>query len=128
MRVYLDACCLQRPLDDRSQLRVNLEAEAVLTILALVESGDLDLISSEALEFEVERTPDSERRDAAREILKLAKQTLRLDEDIETDAIALVESGIKALDSLRLAFAARANVEYFRTCDDRLRKKAERLK
>jgi hypothetical protein len=33
MRVYLDACCLQRPLDDRSQPRVNVEAEAVLTIL-----------------------------------------------------------------------------------------------
>src|SRR5262245_63449880 len=72
MRVYLDACCLQRPLDDRSQPRLNLEAEAVLTILGMVESGDLELISSDALEFEVDRTPDSERRGAAKEILRLA--------------------------------------------------------
>jgi predicted nucleic acid-binding protein len=128
MRVYLDACCLQRPLDDRTQPRVNLEAEAVLTILGLVENGDLELISSEALEFEVERTPDAERRGAAREILKLASQVIRLDDDIETEAEALVESGIKPVDALHLAFASRAEVEYVCTCDDKLRKKALRLK
>jgi len=51
MRVYLDACSLQRPLDDRCQPRVNIEAEAVLTILRLVESGQVELLSSEALEY-----------------------------------------------------------------------------
>lgn len=61
MRVYLDACSLQRPLDDRSQPRVNLEAEAVLTLLRLVEDGQLELVSSEVLEFEVDRTPDAQR-------------------------------------------------------------------
>src|SRR3954454_14797766 len=64
MRVYFDACCLQRPLDDRSQPRVNLEAEAMLTILGLVENGDLELIASVALEFEVDRTPDSRRSES----------------------------------------------------------------
>jgi predicted nucleic acid-binding protein len=128
MRVYFDACCLQRPLDDRTQPRVNLEAEAVLTILGLVEHGDLELISSEALEFEVERTPDSERRGSAKEVLKLASQAFRLNDDIESEAAALVESGIKPLDALHLAFASHAEVEYLCTCDDKLRKKAQRLK
>jgi len=40
----------------------------------------------------------------------------------------MVESGIKPLDALHLAFAAQAEVEYFCTCDDKLRKKAQRLK
>jgi hypothetical protein len=31
-RVYLDVCCLNRPLDDSSQDRIRLEAEAVLLI------------------------------------------------------------------------------------------------
>jgi predicted nucleic acid-binding protein len=128
MRVYLDACCLQRPLDDRSQPRVNVEAEAVLTILRLVEHGDLELVSSDALEFEVERTPDAQRRDSAREILKLAKGTIRLDDDIESQAAALVESGFKPLDALHLALAVHGEVEYFCTCDDKLRKNAQRLK
>lgn len=128
MRVYLDACCLQRPMDDRSQPRVNLEAEAVLTILGLVENADLDLISSDAIEFEVERTPDPERRAAAKEILKLATETIRLDDSIETDAAVFVESGFKPLDALHLAFASRAEVEYLCTCDDKFRKKAQRLR
>jgi predicted nucleic acid-binding protein len=128
MRVYLDACSLQRPLDDRSQPRVNLEAEAVLTILRLVENGNIALVSSEALEFEADQTPDAQRRAAGKEILKLADQTLRLAEEVENAASALVEAGIKPLDALHLAFASRAGVEYFCTCDDRLRKKAQRLK
>ena len=33
MRIYFDTCILNRPLDNRSQLRVALEAEAILGIL-----------------------------------------------------------------------------------------------
>ena len=98
--VYLDACSLQRPLDDRAQPRVNLEAEAVLTILGLIESGDLKLISSDVLEFEVNRNPDSERRGAAKEILKLASEAIQLEDDIETAAAALVKSGFTPLHAL----------------------------
>jgi hypothetical protein len=128
MRVYLDACCLQRPLDDRSQPRVNLEAEAVLTILGLVENANLELISSDALEFEVQRTPDSDRRGAAKEILKLASETIRIDDSIEADAAAFVASGFKGPDALHLSFALHAEVEYLSTCGDRFRTKARRRK
>jgi predicted nucleic acid-binding protein len=128
MRVYFDACSLQRPLDDRSQPRINLEAEAVLTILGLVERGRLELISSEALEFEVERIPDRERRASAEKILKLARETIHLNDEIESDADNMVQLGIKPLDALHLACASQGEVEYFCTSDDKLRKKALRLK
>ena len=39
MLLYLDMCSLQRPLDDKTQLRIALEAEAVLGILALCQAG-----------------------------------------------------------------------------------------
>lgn len=39
--LYLDCCALQRPFDDRSQLRVATEAEAVLKLVELFEAGDL---------------------------------------------------------------------------------------
>ena len=32
MLLYLDLCSLQRPLDDKTQLRIALEAEAVLVV------------------------------------------------------------------------------------------------
>src|SRR5688572_2939138 len=128
MRVYLDACSLQRPLDDRSQPRINVEAEAVLTILRLVEAGQLELLSSEALEFEIDRIPDAERQARAHEMLKLAAQTMELVDEIQTHAQALIRSGVKPLDALHLAFASWAKLDYFCTCDDRLLKKSKRLK
>jgi predicted nucleic acid-binding protein len=60
----------------------------------------------------------------AKEILNLASRRIRLNEDIESEATALVEFGFKPLDALHLTFAAHADVEYFSTCDDKLLKRA----
>ncbi len=127
MRIYLDVCSLQRPLDDRSQPRVNIEAEAVLTILELVESGHLELLSSEALQFEVDQTPDADRKASVREILELASHTILLVDEIEAHAESLIKAGIKPMDALHLASASRAQADYFCTCDDRLLKKCQKL-
>ena len=40
MKVNLDACCLNRPFDDQTQIRIYLESEAVLTILYRCEIGE----------------------------------------------------------------------------------------
>jgi hypothetical protein len=37
IKVYLDLCAIQRPLDTLNQVRIVLEAEAVLGILALCD-------------------------------------------------------------------------------------------
>jgi len=62
MRIYLDMCSIQRPMDDHVQLRVRLEAEAVLKILALCEAGEAELLDSEALRLETEGNPHPIRR------------------------------------------------------------------
>lgn len=49
MRLYLDNCCLQRPLDDQTHPRIRVETEAVFAMLAAVQAGDQRLVSSEAL-------------------------------------------------------------------------------
>jgi predicted nucleic acid-binding protein len=128
MRIYLDACSLQRPLDDRTQPRVNVEAEAVLTILRLVESGDLELLSSEALEFEIARIPDVHRQARAGEMLKLASQVLEVTDEMEALADAFIKAGIKPMDALHLASASWTKADYFCTCDDKLLKKSKKLK
>jgi hypothetical protein len=53
LAVYLDSCCFCRLLDDPSQYRVRLETEAVITILECCDRGEMSLISSDALEFEL---------------------------------------------------------------------------
>jgi predicted nucleic acid-binding protein len=128
MRIYLDACSLQRPLDDRGQPRINVEAEAVLTILALAESGDLELLSSEVLEFEIANIPDVQRQARARELLKLASHVVTVTDEIEAQAAALVKSGIKAIDALHVAAASSTKADYFCTCDDQLLRKGKKLK
>jgi hypothetical protein len=62
MKVYFDTCSLNRPLDNKGQLRVALEAEAVLGVLAKCETGEWTLVSSEVLKLEINRNPQPERR------------------------------------------------------------------
>ena len=127
MRIYLDCCSLQRPFDDKSQPRIAVEAEAVLVILALCESGRLNLISIDALLFEIGRIPDQDRKDDAWAILKIATEAVALTPEIEDLARRLGASGLKPLDALHLAFASDSKVDYFCTCDDKFLKKAKSL-
>jgi hypothetical protein len=51
--VYFDTCSLQRLLDDKIQVRIALEAEAIAAVLTLCEQGQIGLISSTVLQFEL---------------------------------------------------------------------------
>ena len=62
MRIYLDMCSLQRPLDDAIQLRVRVEAEAIVSVLAFCQAGKAELITSDALLFEASACPDRRTR------------------------------------------------------------------
>ena len=127
MKVYLDTCSLQRPLDSKTQIRIILEAESVLGILALCEQGAVDLIASDALVFEVERNPNLARQGYALEVLAQAGAFVELDKQVEKRARELHLRGIKPLDALHLASAEAAGADYFCTCDDELLRKARSL-
>ena len=120
-------CCLQRPLDDKAQLRVLVEAQAVLGLLAFCETGDVDLIASEALVFEADASSDAVRRDFAVQTISKATQFIQTDAPLKAQAQKFMESGIKPLDALHLASAIRAQADYFCTCDDRFLRKARSL-
>ncbi|MBF0471939.1 MAG: hypothetical protein HQL48_11285 [Gammaproteobacteria bacterium] len=62
MQIYLDNCCLNRPFDDQSHLRIHLESEAIKAILKQCDSGDWQLMVSDVLLFEIAKTPDQEKR------------------------------------------------------------------
>jgi predicted nucleic acid-binding protein len=127
MRIYLDMCSLQRPFDDKKQLRVRMEAEAVLGVLALCQAGKVDLIASDALVFETDANPDAVRRDFAAEAIAKAARLVTLNNEIKARAQSYTAAGVKPLDALHLASAVEAQADYFCTCDDRLLKKARSL-
>src|SRR5580704_14161553 len=60
MLVYLDMCCLKRPFDDQSQMRIRLETEALLGLLAM-EPDTLQFVRSAALHIENSLNPVPER-------------------------------------------------------------------
>jgi len=124
MLIYLDMCCLQRPLDDWSQFRVRLEAEAVLSIIKVCESGQAALVSSDALEFELERNPYPVRKAHAIDILAKAQTVIRITTEIESLSRTLIKSGLKPLDALHFASAVNSGVDFFCSCDDRLLRRA----
>jgi len=125
VRIYLDTCSLQRPLDSRTQIRIALEAEAVLGILDLCEAHRFELVSSDVLLFETRRNPNKTRLEYALALLSSASVFVPLDRAVEDRARQLHASGIRPLDALHLASAEAIRADYFCTCDDDLRRKAQ---
>ena len=125
MKVYLDMCSLQRPLDTKTQLRVVMEAEAILSILALCESGYAELLASDALVFETAQNTHPVRKQYAFGILAMATQFVFTDSRVETRARAFHAIVIKPLDALHLASAVEAQADYLCTCDDRFLRRAK---
>jgi predicted nucleic acid-binding protein len=126
-KIYLDTCSLQRPLDTRSQIRIALEAEAVLGLIGLLELGRMQLIASEVLKFEVSKNPKQDRRQFAMAVLSKATIYVPLDDAVETRAELFVQHGLKPLDALHLASAEMGKADYFCTADDGILKKTRRI-
>lgn len=123
-RVYMDVCCLNRPLDDLEQVRVRLEAEAVTEIIQNCEANTWVLVNSDIIEFEVARHSDVSKREVIYSSLKISQEYLKATSAIEARAEELMQLSFKFHDALHLAFAESGNVDVFLTTDDRLLKKA----
>jgi predicted nucleic acid-binding protein len=123
MQIYLDTCSLQRPLDDKSQARIALEAESILSILTLWEAATITLVSSEILQFEIDQISQPQRKAFVSAILDRIQTTVMLTDEVTQRAKKLEQYGLKALNALHVAIAEAAQVDYFCTCDDRLLKR-----
>lgn len=120
MRIYLDACCFNRPFDDQTQDRIHLESEAVVLILQHIRLGNWEWISSEALSFEVGQTPDIERRRRVESLLRYADHTLLMETSVVKRTCEFKAIGFDVYDALHLAFAEHSNADVFLTTDDKL--------
>lgn len=127
MRIYLDCCCLQRPFDDQTQPRIKVETEAVLAILASVQTGDVSLLGSEALDYEASRIPNDERRSQMAAILALANEYVEMTQGVEKLAESLEKEGIFPMDAIHLALASTTGADFFSTCDGKLLRKRHLL-
>ncbi len=80
----MDVCCLNRPFDDQSHDRIRIESEAVLAILNRCQQ-DWTLAGSEAIDYEISKIPDDERKTGVKILAcaeKSAEVMLTTDDDI----------------------------------------------
>lgn len=128
MKVYLDACCLNRPFDDQSQDRIRLESEAIIIILNLLYKGEWKWIGSEALEIEIENNPNIENRNYVKRIANFVHKNRKIQNKELIRAKQLEEVGFKSFDAMHIACAESEKVDVFLTTDDKLLKLAKRNK
>lgn len=120
MRIYLDVCCLNRPLDDLSIGRNRLEAEAVLEILRHVQEGRLELIGSDVIEAELSVMPSSDRREKVLGLAALHTDFVQARQSERARAVGLAAMGISYMDALHIACAESGRCDAFLSTDDRL--------
>jgi predicted nucleic acid-binding protein len=125
MRIYIDTCGIQRPLDTKNQMRVILEADSILGLIEFCKENHADLITSDILRFEIRKCQNVVRREYAEDVLKKAIVDISLTEQIRRRAVELEEFGFRGVDALHLASAETGNADYFCTCDDEIIKKAK---
>jgi len=128
MKIYLDACCLNRLFDDQRQPRVRLEAEAISLILQKLHQREWEWVGSEALVYELSQTVDVERRERLLLLAGQSHQVVDITEKILKRAEKMEASGFDVYDAIHLASAEQAKVDVFLTTDDNIPKIAHRNK
>jgi predicted nucleic acid-binding protein len=123
MRVYLDNCCLNRPFDDQTAIRVKLETEAKLFIQSAIKDRKIELAWSYMIYFENAANPFYEQKKAINQWRQVAKIDTDETSTILEMAFALNEKGLKPKDALHIACAIETKCDYFLTTDDLLLKK-----
>jgi predicted nucleic acid-binding protein len=126
MKIYMDNCCLNRPFDDQSNLRVHLEAEAIKTIITLVERQKWQLLSSKVLKFEISKLTDESRKKEIMIMESLANSVIQVNEIIAVRANEFERFGLQSFDALHLA-CSENNADVLLTVDDKFLKKAQAI-
>ncbi|MBR3225457.1 MAG: PIN domain-containing protein [Atopobiaceae bacterium] len=125
MRLYLDNCCYNRPYDDQSTTTVSLEAQAKLKVQEMIQEGEIELVSSFMLWYELGQNPYLMRRRAIERFLR-EHTFLFVEADAEglirQNAQKIMDAGVKPKDAYHVACALHAGCDSFLTTDRRLLK------
>jgi len=129
IRVYLDNCCFNRPYDDQSQTRIEIETKAKLFIQRQIAEENIGLVWSYMMDFENGNNPYLEKRNAVAVWKNMAIAYVDEQEEIIRTAEIIAATGVKESDALHVAAAIAGNCDYFITTDDRIQRyRAEQIK
>lgn len=126
MKIYFDACCVNRLTDDQSQQRIRAEAESIEAILENVRQGTIAWVISPVLTEEIQRSPQIERRRENGALLALATSAIEVSDQVLIRARQLEAAGYGGYDALHLACAEAGHADVLLTTDDKFVKRAVR--
>jgi len=125
--VYLDVCALNRPFDDQQQIRIRLETDAVLLILANVRTQALRLCMSPVHQVEIAAAPDPARKRSVQTMLNDLGVQVTVDRKMARQrAETLHAQGMGVADAVHVAYAEAAGCDFV-TVDDRLLRQCRRI-
>lgn len=128
MNIYMDNCCFNRILDDRSNPIIYLERNSVMLILELVEKDIFTLYGSQILIKEIQDTPSYTSRNILELMYSLCSSEIKINENIVDRAFEIMQkSNIRLKDSIHLACAEYAKVDIFLTVDKKFMNNANRI-
>ena len=123
LKIYLDICCYNRPMDNQSQIKIRLETEAKLFIQSAIHDGKYSLVWSYMLDYENAANPYEEKKNAIAPWKEIAEYYCPSSEDILSTGRNIIKYGIKIKDALHIACALKSGCLYFITTDDKLTNK-----
>lgn len=118
LKLYLDNCCYNRPFDDLTQEKNNLEAQAVKVIINKYCNNEFEIYTSDALVFEMKNIKDPIKRAKVIDVYnRLSLINIGFSEKIIKRAHEIRKHNIKDMDSLHIAYAESLNIDYLITTD-----------
>lgn len=129
VKVYLDNCCYNRILDDRSYSHIYYERNSIMLILELAEQEIIQLIGSEMLIKEMSDTPNLYKRSVLQMIYHLCSEEVKITPSILDRAEEIRHtSNIKYKDSIHLACAENAKADALLTTDRKFLNQCRQIK
>jgi len=119
-RVCLDTNVYCRPRDDQSSKRIRAESGAFLEIVDLVLHGDIKIVSSDYVRFEIEQILDPLKRKDVRGFERTLSSTnvVRSRQLVALAREFSSRCGLNSLDALHVSAACIGKAFFFLTCDD----------
>ena len=127
MRIYLDNCCYNRPFDPQTDLRIHLETVAKMRVQALMKSGDVEYVWSDALDYEIGQSPNFQEPDMIAPWKYNAVETVAVDDAVISRGEEIERFGVKAMDAIHIACAEAASCDWFLTTDKGITRKLQAL-
>ena len=125
IRVYLDNCAYNRPYDDQSQMKIELETQAKLKIQRLIKEKQIELASSYMSLYECGENPDQEKASLITDFINSNSSvfvSLANKGSIEQTAMEIMKTGIKYKDACHIASAILSEADYLISTDLRMLK------